>query len=91
MKNIQTTDWDEMWTLEWNEKQKMFHIENANDRFHLNQLDYIDSDNKNHWSMLGVFNSRERAEACRNDITILRTEKQNKSNAQKTLKTAQRK
>jgi len=62
MKNTNTnTNWSGLWTLEWNEKQEKFHIESANDRFHLNKLEFIDG-TLNHWSMLGVFNSFKEAE-----------------------------
>jgi hypothetical protein len=60
-KIINETKWNDMWTLEWNEKQKKFHIDFANNRFNNNTNEFI-SKSDNAWSCLGVFNYYKEAE-----------------------------
>lgn len=55
--------WNGLWLVEWNEAQEKFHIECAQTRF----VDSIGAFNEKRklgaWNSLGIFNSREEAQA----------------------------
>ena len=55
--------WNGLWLVEWNENQQQFHIESAQTRF----CDSIGAFNEKRklgaWNSLGIFNSREEAQA----------------------------
>lgn len=55
---------DDTYTLEWNQKQKKFHIGLASDMFSRNANDYMNDVDQN-WYMLGVFPSYKAASKYR--------------------------
>ena len=67
MKNQYEEKWRGLWTLEYNQGQKKFHIQEADTRFQINAENFI-QDLGESWSILGVFNSYEECERYKEEI-----------------------
>lgn len=67
MKTKNKTKWQNLWTLECNQEQNKFHIQEASGAFQTNYENFI-QDLKENWSILGVFDSYEECEKYKEDI-----------------------
>ena len=55
--------WNGLWLVEWNEAQEKFHIESAQSRFCNSIAAFKEKQKSSAWISLGIFNSREEAQA----------------------------
>jgi hypothetical protein len=78
--NIYEKNWKGLWTLEWNEVQKKFHIESADLRFATSVDDFLDG-KVSEWYMLGIFNSYSDAVDFSESLITIRSNILNKPNS----------
>jgi hypothetical protein len=71
--NIYKEQWNGLWTLEWNEVQKKFHIEQADTRFLSSLNDFLNKQ-VSEWYTLGVFNSYKDAASFADSLRKARTD-----------------
>jgi|HubBroStandDraft_5_1064220.scaffolds.fasta_scaffold455706_2 hypothetical protein len=69
---LPTYSWNGLWLVEWNENQKVFHIESAQSRFTDSIAAFNEKHNRGTWISLGIFNSREEAQAF---VDLLRAQR----------------
>lgn len=68
MNNYKNT-WEKLWTLEYNNTQEKFHIDNADINFKNNTQAFLNSE-YTEWTNLGVFNSFEEAQKYKDFILL---------------------
>jgi hypothetical protein len=64
--------WNGLWLVEWNEDQEQFHIESAQSRFVDSIVAFKEKQKPGAWVSLGIFNSREEAQAF---VDLLRAQR----------------
>lgn len=63
IENLASYTWNGLWLVEWNEDQKQFHVETAHTRFSESIAAFNQKQKSGAWISLGIFNSREEAQA----------------------------